>query len=237
MSVGLRGPTNLFGHPTDQLLTEINSELSQWDSGFPNPLTKLSFGHFPLSFSAASNSGKTLKDVFLRHSISAYLCGHFHTRFRKNLKRHHEPGHPSRYSQNIFQLNAYQLPSSRKNCSSGGQPAEEFWELEMGDWRSRAMRILAIDRGFLSFLDTDFKMGAKRTLILPTFPLDSRFMSTTLLHKFKCKTIDASFFGNVRALVFSTSTIVSVVARVYDSRPRNLYVVMEASMKKHEDVS
>lgn len=108
----------------------------------------------------------------------------------------------------------------------------------MGDWRkSRAMRILAIDRGFVSFLDTDFKMGTKQTLVLPTFPLDSRFLSATLLQKYKCRTTDASFYGAVRALVFSTSTIVSVVARIYDSSPGNLYVVMEASMKKHEDAS
>jgi hypothetical protein len=32
MSAGVRGPTNLFGHPTDQLLAQIDSQLSQWDS-------------------------------------------------------------------------------------------------------------------------------------------------------------------------------------------------------------
>ncbi|KAL5073336.1 hypothetical protein RYX36_012320 [Vicia faba] len=89
MSTGLRGPTNLFGHPTDQLLKDLDLELSQWDSLSEKPVTKISFGHFPYSFSAASSSGRTLKDVFLKHSISAYLCGHLHSRFGKNLKRHH----------------------------------------------------------------------------------------------------------------------------------------------------
>lgn len=107
MFVGLRGPTNLFGHPTDQILSEIDSALSQWDDDSDSefakkPITKISFGHFPLSFSAPSESGKTLKDTFLRHSLSAYLCGHLHTKFGKNLKRHHEPS-----TQNLLQLNKF----------------------------------------------------------------------------------------------------------------------------------
>ena len=234
MSIGLRGPTNVFGHPTDQLLTEIDSELAQWNSQ-SEPVTKISFGHFPLSFSALSDSEKSLKDVFLKHSLSAYLCGHLHTRFGKNLKRHHRPGH------HFFQLNIHptQLEST-KNCSSvGAPPVEEFWEWEMGDWRkSRAMRIVAIDSGFVSFLDIDFKLGAKRTIILPTFPLDSRLMSTSpSLHSYECHSIDRSSYETVRALVFSVSPIVSVVARVYDSEPGNLDMVMEAPMSKHDDNS
>ncbi|OIV90512.1 hypothetical protein TanjilG_32389 [Lupinus angustifolius] len=81
MSIGLRGPTNVFGHPTDQLLMDLDLELSRWDSQSAKPVTKISFGHFPLSFSAPSGSGRTLEDVFLKHSISAYLCGHLHTKF------------------------------------------------------------------------------------------------------------------------------------------------------------
>ncbi|XVF23163.1 hypothetical protein REPUB_Repub13aG0013600 [Reevesia pubescens] len=54
----------------------------------------------------------------------------------------------------------------------------------MSDWRkSRAMRILAIDRGHVSFADIDFKSGSKKTIILPMFPLDSRFMSSSSLHR------------------------------------------------------
>ncbi|XP_057471357.1 putative metallophosphoesterase At3g03305 [Actinidia eriantha] len=235
MSVGLRGPTNLFGHPTDQLLTEIDSELSQWSSESTRPITKISFGHYPLSFSAAADSGKTLKDIFLNHSLSAYLCGHLHTAFGKNLKRHHHSSAKLLNSQKFFQLNAHQrFSASTENCSNGRPAFKEFWEWEMGDWKkNRAMRILAVDRGFLSFVDIDFKLGAKKTIVLPTFPLDSRFMLTmSSADQYKCKSIDPSSYG-IRALVFSVSPIVSVVARIYDLRPGNLLLVLESSMGKH----
>lgn len=234
MSIGLRGPTNLFGHPTDQLLTDIDSELSQWKNSQPTkPEIKISFGHFPLSFSAASNSGKSLKDIFIKHSISAYLCGHLHTRFGKNLKRHHQSGHQNSF----FQSYIHQISSENtENCSKEGKTVEEFWEWEMGDWRkSKALRILAVDRGYVSFLDIDLKSEAKKPIILPTFPLDSRFMSTKSdLLKYKCNAIKPSYYEAVRALVFSVSTIVSVVARIYDSRSGNLDLVMESYMQKNE---
>ncbi|OMO53994.1 hypothetical protein COLO4_36605 [Corchorus olitorius] len=236
MSVGLRGPTNLFGHPTDQLLSDIDLELSQWDSQSPKPASKISFGHFPLSFSASSQSGKILKDIFLKHSLSAYICGHLHTRFGKNLKRHHLSSILFRSSHKLFQFNVHQIPSEEsKNCSFGAPPVEEFWEWEMGDWRnSRAMRILAIDRGHVSFADIDFKSGSKKTIILPTFPLDSRFMSTSSSHhEYECEHMLPSSYETVRALVFSVSPIVSVVAKIFDSRYGNLDVVMEAPMTKH----
>ncbi|XP_022744346.1 putative metallophosphoesterase At3g03305 [Durio zibethinus] len=240
MSVGLRGPTNLFGHPTDQLLTEIDLELSQWDSHSPKPVSKISFGHFPLSFSASSQSGKTLKDIFLKHSLSAYVCGHLHTSFGKNLKRHHLSSHLFLSSQKFFQFNVHQIPSEgTKNCSFGAPPVEEFWEWEMGDWRkSRAMRILAIDRGHVSFADIDFMSGSKKTIILPTFPLDSRFMSkSSSHHEYECEHMLPSSYETVRALVFSVSPIVSVVAKIYDSRYGNLDTVMEVPMTKHVDTS
>jgi len=231
MAVGLRGPTNLFGHPTDELLAELDSRLSQWDADPTKPVTKISFGHFPLSFSAASESGRTLKDIFLKHSISAYLCGHLHTKFGQNLKRHHQLGN------SLFQLNMHQI--SPKNFSDGLQPFQEFWEWEMGDWRkSRAMRIMAVDRGHVSFIDVDLKSGAKKTIILPTFPLDSRLMWTSsLLHEYGQQCLNPSYYMTVRALVFSSSPVVSVVARVYDSKPGHLVTVMEATMTKLEGVS
>lgn len=231
MAVGLRGPTNLFGHPTEELLAELDTELSQWDADQTKQVTKISFGHFPLSFSAASESGRTLKDIFLKHSISAYLCGHLHTRFGQNLKRHHQSGNT------FFQLNMHQI--SPKNFSDGLQPFQEFWEWEMGDWRkSRAMRVVAIDRGHVSFIDIDLKSGAKKTIILPTFPLDSRLMWTSsLLREYEQQSLNPSYYMTVRALVFSSSPIVSVVARVYDSKPGRLVVVMEATMTKLEGVS
>lgn len=242
MSVGLRGPTNLFGHPTDQLLNEIDSELSQWNSQSKKPVTKISFGHFSLSFSASSNSGKSLNGMFLKHSLSAYLCGHLHTRFGKNLKRHHKLSRQSLSlsPEDFFQLNMQQATSEiTQICSNGSLSTQEFWEWEMGDWRkSRAMRILAIDKGHVSFVDIDFKSGAKKTIILPTFPLDSRVMLTTsAAYKYKCQSIDPSSYESVRALVFSVSPIVSVVAKIYDSRPGSLQLVMDAPMRKHDHKS
>lgn len=240
MHVGVRGPTNLFGHPTNQLLNELEAELSQWDTQQTKLVTKIAFGHFPLSFSAFSESGKSLKDVFLKHSLSSYLCGHLHTRFGKNLKRHHQsaPYFPS--SQELFQLNMQQIASqSTKNCSVGAPPLKEFWEWEMGDWRkSRAMRILAVDRGHVSYVDIDLKSGTKRTIILPTFPLDSCFMSSSSSkYKYECQHTVLSSYETVRALVFSISPIVSVVARIYDSRPGFLNLVLEAPMRKHADAA
>ncbi|PON42214.1 Calcineurin-like phosphoesterase domain, apaH type [Parasponia andersonii] len=238
LSVGLRGPTNVFGHPTDELLAELDLELSQWDSQSTKPMTKISFGHFPLSFSALSNSGKSLKDIFLKHSVSAYICGHLHARFGKNLKRHHQLSHHILSLQKIFQFNPHQVSyDSIVNCSIGATPVKEFWEWEMGDWRKRrAMRILAIDRGHVSYVDIDLKSGGKKTIILPTFPIDSRFMSTsTSHHKYKCQVMVPSSYETVRALIFSVSPIVSVVARIYDSRPGNLNLVLEAKMGKIAD--
>ncbi|XP_010268141.1 PREDICTED: putative metallophosphoesterase At3g03305 [Nelumbo nucifera] len=243
MSIGLRGPTNLFGHPTDQLLADIDIELSQWNSELTKQLTKISFGHFPLSFSASTDSSKSLKDVFFKHSLSAYLCGHLHTRFGKNLKRHHLPDDHFLSSEKYFQLNIHQTPRGTNvnhlNCSIGAPPVEEFWEWEMGDWRkSRAMRVLAIDAGHVSFIDIDFKLGAKKTIILPTFPLDSRFMLTASYHQeYGCHSMDPSSYETIRALVFSVLPIVSVVARIYDSKPGYLQMIMEASMRKNEENS
>ncbi|KAJ7965252.1 Metallophosphoesterase domain-containing protein [Quillaja saponaria] len=238
MLVGLRGPTNLFGHPTDQLLTELDMELSQWNSQSAKPVTKISFGHFPLSFTALTESGKTLEDFFLKHSLSTYLCGHLHTKFGKNLKRHHQLSHRFASLNKFFQLNIHQISSkSTVNCSFEAPPTKEFWEWEMGDWRkSRVMRVVAIDRGHVSYVDIDFKLGTKKTIILPTFPLDSRFMLTSSSHRtYECQKMVPSSYETVRALVFSVSPIVSVMARIYDSKPGNLNLVVEAHMTRHVD--
>ncbi|XP_058737488.1 putative metallophosphoesterase At3g03305 [Vicia villosa] len=237
MTTGLRGPTNLFGHPTDQLLNDLDLELSHWDSLSGKPVTKISFGHFPLSFSAASSSGRTLKDVFLKHSISAYLCGHLHSRFGKNLKRHHQLSNRFLSLENFFQFNIHQNSfESTGNCSLKSLP-EDFWEWEMGDWRkSRAIRILTIDRGHVSYVDLDFKSGVKHAIIVPTFPLDSRFMQTSSCHhNYECQTAATSSYDTIRALVFSVSPLESVIARAYDSRSGSLELVLEAHMTKHDD--
>ncbi|KAI4304177.1 hypothetical protein MLD38_039726 [Melastoma candidum] len=238
MPVGVRGPTNLFGHPSDQLLYELDGELSQWDSKPSRSVTKLAFGHFPLSFSAATDSGKSLRDVFLRHSLSAYLCGHLHTKFGRNLKRHHQSN--SRYSSinnEFFQLNIHNSPSTMTNsCSRGGPHFEEFWEWEMGDWRkSRALRILAIDDGHVSYLDTDLLPGFQETIVMPTFPLDSRFMSlSSVYYKYKCQHMVPSSYETIRALVFSATPIISVVARIYDREVGSMNLLVETPMTKRE---
>ncbi|CAA6663945.1 unnamed protein product [Spirodela intermedia] len=208
--VGLRGPTNLFGHPTDQLLKAVDSELSQWDSDFTeSPVTKIAFGHFPLSFSSVSDSGRSLKDFFLKHSLAAYLCGHLHARFGENLKRHH-------YSDRHFLGNYYQLNICRdslvsdadgQNCSMVYKPAEEFWEWEM---------------------------ESTKTIILPTFPVDSRFMQRSSSYRdYICHSLGtSSSYEMIRALVFSATRIRSVSLKIYDSNPGKLYLVLDSEMKK-----
>ncbi|XP_073316330.1 putative metallophosphoesterase At3g03305 [Primulina huaijiensis] len=101
---GLTASCHLFCR-AQLLLTDINSELSQWDYQSFQPVTKLSFGHFHLSFSDATKSGKTLKDSFLVHSLSAYLCGHLHTKFGNNFKRYHS-SHHQQSSKQLFQLSS-----------------------------------------------------------------------------------------------------------------------------------
>ncbi|KAF8664090.1 hypothetical protein HU200_055001 [Digitaria exilis] len=239
MEIGLRGPTNLFGHPTDKQLIELDQALSQWDTDFDKaPVTKIAFGHFPLSFSALTESGKSIKDVFLKQSLAAYLCGHLHTRFGKNLKRYyHRAVQEPSLSEHYYQFDMHQgyaIPSNKENCSEQAANIEDFWEWEMGDWRkSRSMRILAIDDGHVSYTDIDFRLGSKSIIILPTFPLDSRFMQRASASRdFKCHTMGASTFDTVRTLVFSKHDIVSVSVKIYDSRPGTLEVVFDSEMKR-----
>lgn len=234
MEIGLRGPTNLFGHPTDQLLSDLDVELSQWDAdSTKSSVRKIAFGHFPLSFSAPADSGKSLKNVFLKHSLSAYICGHLHTRFGTNLKRHH-----TLLSGKYYQFNIHEGAFGdvgNENCSKKAEPVKEFWEWELGDWRkSRAMRIIAIDSGHVSFLDTDFKFGSRDVIILPTFPLDSRFMQRiSCFRDFKCQTMKISTYESIRALVFSRKVVVSVSVKIYDSMPGIFSLVLDQVMMKH----
>ncbi|KAK3166207.1 hypothetical protein QOZ80_1AG0042780 [Eleusine coracana subsp. coracana] len=238
MEIGLRGPTNLFGHPTDEQIIELDQAFSQWDTDFVTAaVTKIAFGHFPMSFTALTESGKSMKDIFLKHSLSAYLCGHLHARFGKNLKRYYQRTvqEPS-LSDHYYQFNMHQgyEVQSEENCSEKAAHIEEFWEWEMGDWRkSRSMRILAIDDGYVSYTDINFKLGSKSIIILPTFPLDSRFMQRASdFRDFKCHILGASTFYTVRTLVFSKHEVVSVSVKIYDSRPGSLQVVFDSEMKR-----
>lgn len=241
MAVELRGPTNLFGHPTDHLLSQIDTKLSQWDEDDTSfdPVTKIAFGHFPLSFSAATESGATLKELFLNHSISAYVCGHLHTRFGKNLKRHHYSTDSHLFSSKTQNdARSIVMISSKENCSDRMPPMNEFWEWEMGDWRtSRILRVLAVDRGVLSFLDIDFQSGHKKIIIFPTFPQDSRFMLTSSsVYQYTCSD-DLSSYNTIRALVFSASPVTNVTVKIFDSKSGsgNLVTVMKQPMTKSED--
>jgi len=90
MHIGLRGPSNLFGHPTDASLTELDHQLSQWDHDTSHPVTKIVFGHFPMSFTTSTETGKRPEEIFAKHNISAYVCGHLHTAFGRHLYKHHK---------------------------------------------------------------------------------------------------------------------------------------------------
>ncbi|KAF7041968.1 hypothetical protein CFC21_051679 [Triticum aestivum] len=151
MSVGIRFPSNLFGHPTDKRIEAVNSELQYWTNHSNVPITKVVFGHFPMSFTTSSEVGQRYESVFARHSISAYLCGHLHAKVSNQLWRHH------------------QMRTKERSSS--------FWEWELGDWKeSRLMRILAIDGGAVSFIDHTLKQPFQ-TSILITYPTDSRNMN------------------------------------------------------------
>ncbi|XP_024520040.1 putative metallophosphoesterase At3g03305 [Selaginella moellendorffii] len=207
MAIGLRGPTNLFGHPTDSMLGKMVSLLEGFEKKqAPSSSAKVAFGHFPMSFTASSESGRRPEEILARHGISAYLCGHLHTKFGKQLYRLHSyPGSGT---------------SSRKN---------EFWEWEIGDWRgSRTVRVLSLDHGHTSFVDIrlDGTMNFT-TIVLPTYPLDSRFMK-----RHPAYTGDDEDHGDrIRALVFSEVPITSAVAKVYDSKSGSLRLVDELDMQ------
>uniref|UniRef100_A0A804RAP0 Metallophosphoesterase n=1 Tax=Zea mays TaxID=4577 RepID=A0A804RAP0_MAIZE len=152
MNVGIRFPANLFGHSTDKRIEAVNSELQYWTNHSNVPVTKVVFGHFPMSFTASSEKGQRYESVLAGQSISAYLCGHLHAKVSKQLWRYHE------------------IRTTEDHKSS-------FWEWELGDWKdSRLMRILAIDGGAVSFIDHTLK-HALQTSILITYPTDSRSMN------------------------------------------------------------
>ncbi|CAM6101049.1 unnamed protein product [Calypogeia fissa] len=206
MSVGLRGPSNIFGHPSDQTIDELDMRLSQWDNDTSTPVTKIVYGHFPMSFTTSSESGRRSQDVMTKHNISGFLCGHLHCKFGRQLYKHH--------------------------ITEG---VGEFWEWEMGDWRvNRMMRVVAIDHGRVSFVDVDLQpiskdvMNGKElvmpTIIVPTRPVDSRIMLRS------SSTPDQAYRGGIRALVFSKSRPASVTASVFDSvaHPFVDYVLLES---------
>lgn len=198
MYIGIRGPTNLFGHPTDDQINALESELQYWENRHLHlPVTKVVFGHFPLSFTASSEEGERYETTFARQSVSAYICGHLHAKFSKQLWKHHTIEVPSRYSR---------VPNTVN---------KQFWEWELGDWKEfKLIRILAVDEGEVSFVDMELssKQDDFQTTILVTYPTDSRSMNhidvaaeTRLLR------------NDINALVFSVLPILNVTAKVFDS--------------------
>ncbi|KAJ1288863.1 hypothetical protein BS78_02G120400 [Paspalum vaginatum] len=238
MTVGLRSPTNIFGQPTDRLLSDLDAALSQWDNqSTSSPVTKIAFGHFPISFSALTTSGGSIRDVFLKHSLSAYLCGHLHTNFGRNLKRHHKSVNHKLSSKQYYQFDIHEGMStffSKGNCSARTESVAEFWEWEMGDWRSaRSMRILAIDSGHVSYTDIDFTFGSRDVIIVPTFPLDSRFMHRSSYPlDFFCQGTSTAHIGTVRTLVFARYKIESVSVKVYELHSGSFQLVLHQEMEK-----
>ncbi|KAJ4798837.1 Calcineurin-related phosphoesterase-like [Rhynchospora pubera] len=238
-TAGLRGPTNLFGHPTDQLLETIDKALSEWDNSnqfVTSQVTKVVFGHFPLSFTALTETQRNLKEVFLKHSISAYLCGHLHARFGRNLKRHHLKSQNEYFQYNMHESTREVYINETEGCQKKKKEIKEFWEWEMGDWRKRrSFRILAIDSGDVSFVDVDFKYGSRDIIIVPTFPLDSRIMQRiSSTNDFKCQNKETRKYETIRALVFSKHQVASVAVKVYDYRSGTLNLVLDSEMKKME---
>jgi hypothetical protein len=111
----------------------------------------------------------------------------------------------------------------------------------MGDWRvSRMMRVMAIDHGHTSFVDVelippaDTSEGAftMPTVILQTYPLDSRFM---LQRSGKGAENSNAVAKSIRALVFSETTPASVRARVYDFSSHPPTLVTESFMDVTEE--
>ncbi|CAM6062583.1 unnamed protein product [Sphagnum tenellum] len=232
MQIGLRAPSNVFGHPTDQSLVDIDQQLSQWDHDNSAPVTKIVFGHFPMSFTTSTETGKHPEGIFAKHNISAYVCGHLHTKFGKHLYKHHSHEECSSVKKSMQRF----VP---KNCCHFGRlvfpeykQVGEFWEWEMGDWRvSRMMRIMATDNGHTSFVDVELIPPKEKsdqefvmpTIILPTFPLNSL---TMLQGSVKILPLD-----RIRVLIFSNTPPIWVKARIIDAKSLALTVVEEISMR------
>lgn len=215
MSIGLRGPANLFGHPNNDRIQKVDLELGHWDGESKEPVSKIVFGHFPLSFTASTDTGKRYESVFAKHSISAYICGHLHAKFGKHLWKHH-----------FYEWR--NAPSSKGDNREG-----QFWEWELGDWKvSRLIRVIVIDRGQTSFVDVDLSgkiLSEKglQTIIVPTYPPDSRLLShgSGTLNLWNSALKDV-----IRALVFSKKPVLSVIAKIFDSSSGALKLVEEQSL-------
>lgn len=192
MQIGIRRPANLFGHPTDQTVQFINSDL-QFDDKYKNAAaTKIAFGHFPLSFTASTPKGETYQIVFANNSFSTYICGHLHAKM----------------SSKLWWLHKLTIDGNEEK-----KLLRSFWEWELGDWKdNRFARILSIDKGAVSFTDfrlSNYKSGFD-TRVLITYPTDSRSMNLE-------ESGGALIRNDINALIFSSQGVLNVTARVFDS--------------------
>ncbi|XP_020257007.1 putative metallophosphoesterase At3g03305 [Asparagus officinalis] len=191
MHIGIRGPSNLFGHPTDDHINTIESELRYWENTHPNSsVTKVVFGHFPMSFTASSKKGQRYETIFAKQSISGYICGHLHAKFSKQLWKRH-------------------------SVKVADTVKKQFWEWELGDWKEfKLIRILSIDEGQVSFADMELsnKQNDFPTTILITYPTDSRSMN-----RLDAEPQTQLLRNDINTLVFSALPIRNVTAKVFDS--------------------
>ncbi|XP_020104395.1 putative metallophosphoesterase At3g03305 isoform X2 [Ananas comosus] len=202
MSIGIRGPSNLFGHPTDKRIDVVESELQYWDNSTAL-ITKVVFGHFPMSFTASSKTGTRYENVFSRQQVSAYICGHLHAKLSKKLWRLHKVETASN--------------------SRDRKRVHNFWEWELGDWKeSKLIRILALDGEAVSFLDLELEQEFPTTILI-TYPTNSRSMNTITTDRHSIR-------NDISALVFSHHIILNVTAKVFDSS-RNFKIVEEIPLQ------
>ena len=104
MTVGLRGPSNTFGHPTDDILEQLDGELKRWDNGTSEDVIKIVYGHYPMSFTTSTETGKRPEEVMANNGVTAYLCGHLHAKFGRRLYKRHRYVFPFCSSQLIHSL-------------------------------------------------------------------------------------------------------------------------------------
>ncbi|URE35407.1 Ser Thr protein phosphatase family protein [Musa troglodytarum] len=194
LSIGIRGPSNLFGHPTEKRMAVVESELQYWDIYPSESVTKYYLGTFQCLLQLHLKKDSVMK-VYLQGN-QFHICGHLHGNFSRQLWRLH----PSKLSSDVL------VPRKAKG----------FWEWELGDWKeSRLIRILSIDGGVVSFHDIELPrkhdvQDEFQTTIVITYPADSRNMNNMEQN-------NQSFRNDINALVFSTQQIINVTAKVFDS--------------------
>ena len=51
----------------------MDLQLGQWDGESKDPVSKIVFVHFPMSFTASTDTKEHYESVFVKHSIYAYI--------------------------------------------------------------------------------------------------------------------------------------------------------------------